>query len=57
VVIGSFKAVECVNVGLGDILRSLPAGVIDRVDLVVLILLLEEAFFVIEKNGCLASWD
>jgi uncharacterized ion transporter superfamily protein YfcC len=53
VVPGSFKTVEDVNVGLGDVLLSIPAGIVDRADLVVLILLLGGAFFVIEKTGAL----
>lgn len=53
VVPGSFKEIEDVNVGLGDILVSIPAGIIERADVVVLILLLGGAFFVIEKTGAL----
>jgi uncharacterized ion transporter superfamily protein YfcC len=53
VVTGSFKAVEDVNLGLGDILLAIPAGIIARADVLVLILLLGGAFFVIEKTGAL----
>ena len=53
VVPGSFKEIEDVNVGLGDILLSIPAGIIARADVLVLILLLGGAFFVIEKTGAL----
>jgi len=53
VVPGSFRAVEDVNLGLGDILLAIPAGIIDRADVLVLILLLGGAFFVIEKTGAL----
>jgi uncharacterized ion transporter superfamily protein YfcC len=53
VVPGSFKEIEDVNVGLGDILVSIPKGIIARADVVVLILLLGGAFFVIEKTGAL----
>jgi uncharacterized ion transporter superfamily protein YfcC len=53
VVPGSFKEIEDVNVGLGDILVSIPAGIIARADVLVLVLLLGGAFFVIEKTGAL----
>ncbi|MEP4376562.1 MAG: YfcC family protein, partial [Algoriphagus sp.] len=53
VVPGSFREVDDVNVGLDDILLAIPAGIIDRADLVVLILLLGGAFYVIEKTGAL----
>ena len=53
VVPGSFKEIQDVNVGLFDILLSIPAGIIERADVVVLILLLGGAFFVIEKTGAL----
>lgn len=53
VIPGSFRTVEDVNVGLGDMLLVIPAGIIDRADVLVLILLLGGAFFVIEKTGAL----
>jgi uncharacterized ion transporter superfamily protein YfcC len=53
VVPGSFKEIEDVNVGLGDMLLSIPAGIIARADVLVLVLLLGGAFFVIEKTGAL----
>ncbi len=53
VVAGSFKEVADVNVGLGDMLLAIPAGIIGRADVLVLVLLLGGAFFVIEKTGAL----
>jgi uncharacterized ion transporter superfamily protein YfcC len=53
VVSGSFKNVEDVDVGLVDMFLAIPAGIIDRADVLVLILLLGGAFFVIEKTGAL----
>ncbi len=53
VVPGSFSEVPDVNVGLADILLSIPAGIIARADVLVLILLIGGAFFVIEKTGAL----
>lgn len=53
VVSGSFREVADVDVGLADILLAIPAGIIARADVLVLILLLGGAFFVIEKTGAL----
>lgn len=53
VIPGSFRQIEDVNVSLGDIFLAIPAGIIARADVLVLILLLGGAFFVIEKTGAL----
>lgn len=53
VVAGSFHEVEDVNASLTDIAISIPAGIIEGADILVLILLLGGAFYVIEKTGAL----
>ncbi len=53
VVPGSFHEVEDINANFGDILLSIPEGIIARADVLVLVLLLGGAFFVIEKTGAL----
>lgn len=53
VVPGSFRQIEDIDVSLGDMLLAIPAGIIARADVLVLILLLGGAFFVIEQTGAL----
>lgn len=53
VIPGSFRQIEDVNVSLSDMLLAIPAGIIARADVLVLILLLGGAFFVIEQTGAL----
>lgn len=53
VVAGSFHEVEDINASLTDIAISIPAGIIEGADIMVLILLLGGAFYVIEKTGAL----
>ncbi|SEG47537.1 YfcC family protein [Algoriphagus boritolerans] len=53
VIPGSFRQIEDVNVSLSAMLLAIPAGIIARADVLVLILLLGGAFFVIERTGAL----
>lgn len=55
VIPGSFRQIEDVNVSLSDMLLAIPAGIIARADVLVLILLLGGAFFVIEQTGALQA--
>jgi uncharacterized ion transporter superfamily protein YfcC len=53
VVPGSFHKVEDRNASLSEIALSIPRGLIEGADIMVLILLLGGAFYVIEKTGAL----
>ena len=55
VVPGSFKVVDGEALSVFDTLLSIPQGVIERADLVVLILLCGACFYVIEKTGALTD--
>ena len=53
VVPGSFHSIEDQNTSISDIILSVPEGLIEGADVIVLILLIGGAFYVIEKTGAL----
>lgn len=53
VVPGSFHSIEDKNVTLYEIFLSIPEGIIEGADILVLILLIGGSFYVIEKTGAL----
>lgn len=53
VVPGSFHSIEDQNTSISDIVLSVPEGLIEGADVIVLILLIGGAFYVIEKTGAL----
>ena len=55
VVHDSYQPLEAESVGAFDLLNLIPKGLIDRADLIVLILLVGGSFYVIEKTGALGQ--
>ncbi|MEN2283902.1 YfcC family protein [Algoriphagus sp. SE2] len=53
VVPGSFHTIEDQNTSISEIVLSIPEGLIEGADILVLILLIGGAFYVIEKTGAL----
>jgi len=53
VVPGSYKLVEAAPVSILKTMLSIPEGIVDRADLIALILLIGGCFYVIEKTGAL----
>lgn len=52
---GSFQSIPDQNTSLSDIVISIPEGLIEGADVIVLILLIGGAFYVIEKTGALQA--
>lgn len=55
VVAGSYRQIEADSPSVFDLMLSIPRGIIDRADLIVLILLIGGSFYVIEKTGALGQ--
>lgn len=55
VVENSYRQIEGESVSVMDFLLAIPNGLIERADLIVLILLIGGSFYVIEKTGALAQ--
>ncbi len=55
VVPGSFKAIEDINPGFFEILKTIPEGFIAGADIIILILIFGAAFYIIEKTGALQA--
>ncbi|MBC2839807.1 YfcC family protein [Robiginitalea sp. SC105] len=55
VVAGSYKQIEADAPGVFDLMLSIPRGIIERADLITLILLIGGSFYVIEKTGALGQ--
>lgn len=53
VVQNSYKQVEAEHISFFDIILSIPEGIVNRADLIALILLIGGCFYVIEKTGAL----
>lgn len=55
VIPGSFKSIAQERPGLGDLLLSIPEGIIAGAEIMVLILFIGGAFFIVEKTGALQA--
>lgn len=55
VVNDSYKTIDGENLSAFDLLLAVPKGIIGRADIIVLILLLGDCFYIIEKTGALTQ--
>lgn len=57
VVPGSYKLVDAESVSILKTMLSIPEGIVDRADLIALILLIGGCFYIIEKNRSVKRRD